>query len=39
MEKAAALIHQYVPPNPAQVQKAKDAGNMLLRPPSMDLFR
>jgi hypothetical protein len=34
MEKAAALIHQYVPPNPAQVQKAKDAGNMLLRPPA-----
>ena len=34
MEKAAALIHQYVPPDPAQVQKAKDAGNMLLRPPA-----
>jgi len=34
MEKAAALIHQYVPPNPAQIQKAKDAGNMLLRPPA-----
>ena len=28
MEKAAALIHQYVPPNPEQIQKAKDAGNM-----------
>jgi len=34
MEKAAALIHQYVPPNPAQVQKAKDAGNMNVRPPA-----
>ena len=34
MEKAAALIHQYVPPNPAQIQKAKDAGNMLVRPPA-----
>ena len=34
MEKAAALIQQYVPPNPAQIQKVKDAGNMLLRPPS-----
>jgi hypothetical protein len=34
MEKAAALIHQYVPPDPAQVQKAKDAGNMLVRPPA-----
>src|SRR6188768_4185418 len=34
MEKAAALIHRYVPPDPAQVQKAKDAGNMLVRPPA-----
>jgi hypothetical protein len=34
MEKAAALIQQYVPPNPAQVQKAKDAGNMQVRPPA-----
>jgi len=32
MEKAAALIQQYVPPNPAQIQKAKDADHMLLRP-------
>jgi hypothetical protein len=32
MEKAANLIHQYVPPDPAQIQKAKDAGNMALRP-------
>ena len=31
MEKAAALIHQYVPPNPEQIQKAKDAGNMAVR--------
>ena len=34
MEKAAALIQQYVPPNPAQVQKAKDAGNMQVGPPA-----
>ena len=27
------LIQQYVPPNPAQIQKAKDAGNMLVHPP------
>ena len=33
MERAAALIHRYVPPTPAQIQKAKDAGNMLLRQP------
>ncbi len=28
MEKAAALIHQYVPPSPERIQKAKDAGNV-----------
>jgi 23S rRNA pseudoU1915 N3-methylase RlmH len=32
MEKAAALIHQYVPPEVAQIQKAKDAGNMAVKP-------
>ena len=32
MEKAAALIQQYVPPNPAQIQKAKDAGHMQVHP-------
>jgi len=32
MEKAAALIQQYVPPNPAQIQKAKDAGQMQVQP-------
>ena len=32
MEKAAALIQQYVPPNPAQIQKVKDAGKMQLHP-------
>jgi len=32
MEKAVKLIQQYVPPNPAQIQKAKDAGHMKLMP-------
>ena len=32
MEKAAALIQQYVPPDPAQIQKAKDAGQMQVKP-------
>jgi hypothetical protein len=32
MERASALIHQYVPPDSAQIQKAKDAGKMLMRP-------
>ncbi len=33
MERAAALIHQYVPPVPAQIQKAKDAGKLTVKPP------
>jgi len=32
MEKAAALIQQYVAPDPAQIQKAKDAGQMKVQP-------
>ena len=32
MEKAAALIHQYVPPNPQQIQAAKDAGRIAVNP-------
>ena len=32
MERAAALIHQYVPPAPAQVQKVKDAGKVAITP-------
>ena len=39
MEKAVQLIHQYVPPNPAQVQKAKDAGKMQVRPPQQGKMR
>jgi hypothetical protein len=33
MEKAVALIHKYVPPTPALIQKAKDAGNLAVKPP------
>jgi hypothetical protein len=32
MERAAALIHRYVPPEPALVQKAKDAGHLAVKP-------
>lgn len=32
MERAAALIHSYVPPNPAQIQQAKDAGKLTMKP-------
>jgi hypothetical protein len=39
MERAANLIHMYVPPSPEQIQKAKDAGNMMLRPPQAGKMR
>jgi hypothetical protein len=32
MERAAALVHQYVPPNPERIQSAKDAGKLAVRP-------
>jgi hypothetical protein len=32
MEKAAGLIHQYVPPNPQLIQAAKDAGRVAIDP-------
>ena len=32
MEKAVALIHSYVPPNPAQIQAAKEAGRVSVNP-------
>ena len=32
MERAAALVHQYVPPNPVQIQKVKDAGHLKVTP-------
>jgi hypothetical protein len=32
MERAVNLVHLYVPPNPAQIQAAKDAGRVALRP-------
>ena len=32
MERAAALIDRYVPPEPALIQKAKDAGRLALKP-------
>jgi hypothetical protein len=32
MERAVALVHQYLPPNPALIQKAKDAGKLAVTP-------
>jgi hypothetical protein len=34
MERAAALIHQYVPPSPPQIQAAKEAGRIAVSPPA-----
>jgi hypothetical protein len=39
MEQAVSLIHTYVPPNPTQIQKAKDAGKMRLTPPQQGKVR
>jgi len=32
MQRAVALVHQYVPPNPDAIEKAKTAGNVALQP-------
>ena len=32
MERAAALIHAYVPPDPAKIQAAKEAGRIAVNP-------
>ncbi|HEU4694458.1 MAG TPA: hypothetical protein VFS23_39085 [Vicinamibacterales bacterium] len=39
MERAAALVQQYVPPQPADVQRAKDAGKVKASPASSGLVR
>ena len=39
MERAVTLIQKYVPPNPALVQKAKDGGKMVMRPPAQGKVR
>ena len=33
MKEAVELVKQYVPPDPARIQAAKDAGRLILRPP------
>jgi len=32
MEQAAALVHQYVPPDPQKIQQAQQAGNVAVQP-------
>jgi len=32
MERAVGLVHQYVPPNPNDIDRAKTAGNIALKP-------
>jgi hypothetical protein len=34
MERAVALVHRYVPPDPAQIQAARDAKRMAAAPPA-----
>ena len=39
MERAVALIHKYVPPDAALIQKAKDAGRMQVQPVQAGIVR
>ena len=39
MERAAALVQQYVPPQPADIQRAKDAGKVKAGPADSGLVR
>jgi hypothetical protein len=39
MERAAALVQQYVPPQPADIERAKDAGKVTENPASAGLVR
>jgi hypothetical protein len=39
MERAGALIQQYVPPSPERIQAAKDAGRVVVNPPAGGLVR
>jgi len=39
MERAAALVQQYVPPQPADIQRAKDAGKVTANPAGAGVVR
>jgi hypothetical protein len=39
MERASALVQQYVPPQPADIQRAKDAGKVTANPAGPGLVR
>jgi hypothetical protein len=39
MERAAALIQKYVPPQPANIQKVKDSGKLVVAPQGQGLVR
>jgi len=39
MERAAALVQQYVPPQPADIQRARDAGKVTANPAGPGLVR
>jgi hypothetical protein len=39
MEQAVALVHKYVPPDPALIQKARDGGKLQVQPPQAGRVR
>jgi len=39
MQRAGALIQQYVPPQPAQIQKVKDSGKLSIKPVEQGVVR
>src|SRR3954462_6400202 len=39
MQRASALIQQYVPPQPAQIQKVKDSGKLSIKPVDQGVVR
>lgn len=39
MEQAVALVHKYVPPDPALIQKVKDGGKLQVQPPQAGKVR
>jgi hypothetical protein len=39
MERAAALVHSYVPPDPSKIQGAKDAGRVAMSPQAAGKMR
>lgn len=39
MERAAGLVHRYIPPKPEQIQQARDAGKLAIKPLAQNQVR